>query len=345
MFKRKSLLFIMILFSCISLCFLYSNKKTSACSSLNVQESINKEDIKEQLEAIYKKRCNAFTSLDLESIHNCFDTSHKYGKWSLEHEIRRIKYLNDWSSDRGIKFTNIESSIDFKKIYPTKRGIRVGLNEIYKFDYEYKDDEDHNKNSFGVSLQHTVDLVNKNGDWVIFTDWYTDCFEDALKAYSGNIDKLEESNSPAKYKINSCSKEPKNNYGSKYNREKAVEYANKYCGIPWASGNNLRHNKRYKNFTGAGGDCTNYISQVLGDKEAGGLPFDGTWHCRYNKYSGADGSKAWVNADAFRNYVLYSGKGQLIKKGSFQQLIKPVDGYECGVVQKLELGSRRPSGS
>ena len=39
-----------------------------------------------------------------------------------------------------------------------------------------------------------------------------------------------------------------------YNREKAVEYANK-----WALG----RNPQYYNFDGQGGDCTNFVSQCL----------------------------------------------------------------------------------
>lgn len=62
-----------------------------------------------------KKRCEAFTSLDLKSLEDYFDTSHKYGEWALAHEIKRIKYLNDWSYNRGIKFTNVASSLKFKK--------------------------------------------------------------------------------------------------------------------------------------------------------------------------------------------------------------------------------------
>jgi len=70
----------------------------------------------------------------------------------------------------------------------------------------YKSDETPAKNSFGVSIQHTVDLVKKDDGWIIFTDWYTDCFEDALKSYSADTDNLDRQTSPPKYNINSCSK-------------------------------------------------------------------------------------------------------------------------------------------
>ena len=336
--KQKKLILIIILCISITDLFLYNNNKTYVYTSLQEENSLDKDLVKNNLEEIYKKRCESFTSLDLKSLEDYFDTSHKYGEWSLAHEIKRIKYLNDWSYNRGIKFTNVASSLKFKKISPTKKGVRVSLDEVYKFDYEYKSDETPTKNSFGVSIQHTVDLVKKDDGWIIFTDWYTDCFEDALKSYSADTDNLDKQTSPPKYNINSCSKNYEPNYEGKYNRIKAIEYADKYCGIPWASGNDLKHNKKYKNFTGAGGDCTNYVSQVLGDKEAGGLPFDGTWYCRYHKYGGGEGSKAWVNADAFRNYLIYSGKGNLIKKGSFEDLIKPNDNYSCGIIEKLELG-------
>ncbi|WP_050608159.1 amidase domain-containing protein [Clostridium niameyense] len=320
-----------------------TTKQSKNLSNSNVtnNDSIDKEKIKEEIQNIYSKRCNAFVTLDLDSFSSYFDTSKKHGQWCLEHEVKRIQYLNDWAYKRDIKFTKVSSNIKIKKIYPNKNGkIRVILDEIYKFDYIYDKDENPKTNIFGIGVAHTVNLIKKGDKYVISTDWYTDCFEDALKAYSGSYKNLKKDlKNHKKYDLKIQPKDPNNvGYSSKYNRMGAVEYADKYCGVDWASGNNLKHNKKYKNFTGAGGDCTNFVSQVLGDEEAGGLPFDGSWYCTYNKYNGGEGSKAWVNADAFRNYIVYSGKGYLIKKGSFEKLIKATDKHPNGAIDKLDLG-------
>ncbi len=300
-----------------------------------------KENIQNEINLIFNDRCSMFLTGDLSSLPYYFDTSNKFGTWALEHEIKRIRYLRDWSNQRDIKFTNIESETQIKKVTPTSRGMRVRADEYYKFQYIYPNDAEPIINNFGVSLIHSMELIKKGDRWIIYNDWYTDCFEDALKSYSGELNDKETPSDKPKYTLPCCPKEEfiqKDVPKGHYNRVKAVEYADKYCGIPWASGNPQKYNKKYKNFTGIGGNCTNYVSQCLGDTEGGGLKFDGTWYCIYNKYDGASGSSAWVNADALKNYLIYSGRGMIIKKGDFKAVTSPTNELSCGAVSKLQLG-------
>jgi hypothetical protein len=69
----------------------------------------------------------------------------------------------------------------------------------------------------------------------------------------------------------------------------------------------------------------------LGDKEAGGLYQDGTWYCSIPKYGRGSGSKAWVNADSLKNYLLYSGKARVIKSGKYKELSSSSDGNPSAV--------------
>ena len=116
----------------------------------------------------------------------------------------------------------------------------------------------------------------------------------------------------------------------KYNRQKAVEYADKYY---------VKYNSKYKDCNGIGGDCTNYVSQCIGDKEeGGGIAFDRTWFCVYPKYGKAEGSRAFVNTDAFKAYLVYSGRGRVIKKGNFSEVTKKTEDNLIGVVEKLQIG-------
>lgn len=332
--KHKLFTFIAIFFLSYTLLCLFPS------SSVNAISKVDEDKVKERVAYILNQRNAAIISGTLDKLPELFDTSQKYGIWALEHEVKRIKYLNDWSYQRGMKFTNINSAMKVRKISSSKNGTKIIFDEIYKFDYVYDKDENPVTNSFGVTLNHTMVLTNKNDNLIVYNDWYLDCFEDALKAYSGEIKNMDRNKTNPKpiFSLGNC---PKTDYGSstgRYNRLKAVEYADKYCGVSWGSGNELSHNKKYRNYTGAGGDCTNYASQVLGDKEAGGLRQDGTWRCSYHIYGNSEGSQAWVNADSFRHYLLYSGKGSLIKKGTFKDVTSGVPGYPCGYVQKLELG-------
>ena len=87
-----------------------------------------------------------------------------------------------------------------------------------------------------------------------------------------------------------------------------------YCGAAADEEYDYKYNDNYKNYNHLGGDCANFASQML--FEGGG--FKKTYSWNYIK----DGSKAWVNAQAFKNYMVYSGRASVIAKGTYQQVYK-----------------------
>lgn len=315
--KKLWLLISIILFSllCIN-CNVYASFS---------QPSINQDELRLEIEKIYNERSSALASGDPSSLQTLFDTSQKYGKWALEHEIKRVKYLNDWAKERNIRFDKIESTVRIKKIYPRGDVVKVALEESYKFDYVYNDTEGYPVNSFGVGIRHTTSLTKKNDRWVIYNDWFTDCFEDALHSYTPDL-----FHTPTIFNhLFNKTSETKTAYKRFYDRQKAVAYADKYCGAAWGSGNNFKYNKKYSDYNGIGGDCTNYVSQVLGDKEAGGMPIGGGW---------TPGSSAWANADGLKNFLIYSGRGSVISVGTFKQLTTPSEKLPQGAIGKLQIG-------
>jgi len=319
----------------------FYTKKDMSISAIAVIDPAQNE-ITMLLENIYKDRCSMFITRDLTNLPSYYDLSQRLGKWSLEHEVKRFKYFNDWSSQRGMNFIKVESTPKVRKITATKRGLRLLVDEYYKFEYTYKNDITTTTNIFGVGLIHSMELIKKEEKWIIYSDWYLDCFEDALKAYLGELKDMKlDTNKKTIYTLGNCPNIPSEVKAipkGHYNKINAVKYADKYCGIPWANGSLTKYNKKYTNYTGNGGNCTNYVSQSIGDSEGGGLRFDSIWQCTYKKYGGADGSSAWVNADAFKNYLIYSGRGKILGKGTFKELIAPLPGYPCGAVQKLDIG-------
>jgi hypothetical protein len=149
--KKHSRLFICVIFT---VCIL-SNFQ---CFRLNVYAStlpqqIDGNELKTEVKRIYNKRSSALVTGDYFSLNDIFDTSQKYGKWALEHEVKRVKYLTSWASERNITFTNIQSAVRIKKIYPQGKTVKLALEETYKFDYIYNGDESNVVNSFGVGLR------------------------------------------------------------------------------------------------------------------------------------------------------------------------------------------------
>ncbi|MDF2881388.1 MAG: hypothetical protein K0R54_1945 [Clostridiaceae bacterium] len=291
-----------------------------------IADTVDKEEIRSEVERIFNQRSACLVSGDTGPLNELFDTSQKYGKWALEHEIKRVKYLNQWSDQRDITFGKIESSVRINKIYPKGKVMKIALQESYKFEYTYNGDENSTVNCFGVGIRHTASLTKKNDKWVIYNDWYTDCFEDALHNFTISIPNL-----PLPiHSILDRSHEASYLRRPFYDRQKAVAYADKYCGAAWGSGNNFKYNKKYSDYNGAGGDCTNFISQVLGDKEeGGGMPIGGGW---------TSGSHAWSNADGLKNFLIYSGRGSVISVGTYKDLTKPTEALPNGAVGKLKLG-------
>lgn len=334
--KRKSKA-IRIKWYILTLIFIFSNlyiNRVVFASEPN-KKAINETLIKAEIERIYNTRSSAFVSGNLLSIKPLFDTSQNQGLWSLEHEIKRIKYLNDWANQRSITFGNVESYVRIKKISHQGGIVKIALEESYKFDYVYNNDEASPINSFGIGIRHTLSLINKNGKWLVYTDWYTDCFQDALQPYDANIPStnLAHSNNQNTEKVISTinalsATETRYSFKKYYDRQKMVAYADKYCGAAWGSGNNFKYNKHYNDYNGLGGDCTNFASQCLTDKEGGGLPRSGTW---------VPHSRAWVNADGLEDHLINSGKGSIISTGTFKELTTPKSNSQP-LISRIQLG-------
>lgn len=334
---------------CISLVFpsignVYANNNATNKNN-NIDNSLSeKEEFTNYLQKLFDTKNEIFFSGDLEPLFEYYDTSQNYGRYSVDHEIRRFRYLRDWASIRGIKFTEISSQAMVKNVSGSGDLKKIRVDEEYKFKYIYKDDENPIENVFGVALFHTLKLKKRDGNWKVFNDYYLDCFEDGLKAYNVDIKekKLPEPQ-PQKYDLTKLP--PRSSYNiipshkSAYNREKAAQYADRYSGVTWANGGMTpKYNKKYKNFTGIGGNCTNYVSQCLGDEEGGELKQGNGWHSVKVSTGGHEGSSAWVNADAFKNFLLYSGKGRLVKRGEFKDFLKENEINSTSCFENLYLG-------
>ena len=103
-------------------------------------------------------------------------------------------------------------------------------------------------------------------------------------------------------------------------RLKAIEYMEQYCGAASDPKYNFVYNKKYGDYNPQGGDCDNFASQTL--FETGRFKKNSTWN--HNK-NGA--TKAWLNADGFSRYLLSSGRGSLITKGTYDKVYKSLTSY------------------
>ncbi|MFZ5925150.1 MAG: amidase domain-containing protein [Bacillota bacterium] len=304
-----------------------------------------------RLNMIFSDRAQAVVQGNPEPLVSHYDLESTYGRWALDREERRIRYVQAWSKARRVRF--IDSAVEIRVDSADLKGdfARLRLRQSADFAYLYDADPAARPDHFGIGTRHLVELVRKGETWVIRRDWYTDPLdEDSIiadvrpalvpeGAFPTIIDRKypqEDTRLPTDTKASPGM--PSNPLqASRYDRGNAVAYANEYCGLAWGCGNNREYNSKYKDFTGLGGDCTNFVSQVLGDAAGGGLLMDWTWRYTY-KGIGAGASRAWAQAGALAGYLIASGRAIRMARGTYADVVTPSERYPHGAIGALDLG-------
>jgi hypothetical protein len=97
-------------------------------------------------------------------------------------------------------------------------------------------------------------------------------------------------------------------------RTDAVAYADLYAGAAGSPEIGYQYNGNYKNYNSLGGDCANFVSQIL--HEGGKFKKTSIWN--YDK----DGSRAWLKAQGLKDFMINSGRGSLLAYGSYDKVLK-----------------------
>ncbi|WP_337031434.1 amidase domain-containing protein [Paenibacillus illinoisensis] len=250
-----------------------------------------------------------------------YDTDSKSGRHALAIQKNRATYLHAWAAKRQMIITDSQSRLRIRGIKFEGQQVKLTLGHSQKITYAYQDNPSL-KQWFGLGTWHVMTLSRKEHGWTVSKEWFLDPLEE-------NPEKIPSGLPPLPPSPRSTAS------GQHYDRERAVAYANKYAGLAWGAGNEGKYNGKYKNYNHLGGDCTNFASQVLGDpKEGGGLSMRGPW--RYHYRSG--GTRTWVQTDAFKQFLLYSGYGERIATDHYENLIKSTDKHPHSALWKLAKG-------
>lgn len=252
-----------------------------------------------------KNRNHCIQALDDESLKASYNMDIKVSRWAYESEAQKIKYFKNWCEKQAVKFDAIESTIKVRKVKEKEKDLYgILCFNATAFTYSYLDSPDV-PNTFYLGTSHYINLKKDGDRYVITKEWYTDPFADSL-----HLDNLK-SEEMKSFILNHEAPE----YTPSERTQKAIAYAHQYCGVSSNPEYNFKYNKAYKNFNPDGGDCANFASQIL--HEGAGFKKNGTWN-----YSAKEGTKAWVNAQGFKNYIVTSGRGGYIAKGTYQQVYK-----------------------
>lgn len=253
---------------------------------------------------------------------------------AMKHEQMRAQYVQTWVKHRHLRLADAASSPRVIRANKRNDQVLVSAVDSLRLGYTYNQPSSQVE-YFGIGTRHALTLMREKGSWKVLREWYLDPLEENPDL----IPKLtEQPRNSASNRVNAMRNMRNQASGShststRYNRGKAIDYANKYAGIAWGAGNKHRYNPKYRDYTGQGGDCTNFASQCIGDQEGGGLRMRGGWH-----HYRSGGSRAWVQTDAFKNFLIYSGYGKVIKKGTYTGLVQANNQHPNGAWASLKAG-------
>lgn len=276
-----------------------------------VQVSEN-HDFSQILSQTFAVKNTAIVNNDAKADESIYDIQNTYGEWAYRYEAERIAYLHKWADKQGITFQDIQSTIEITQTDKADVGYSFHFICSTEYRYCYRDDPE-DTNLFRIVTYHYMALTGNEEKWLIRNEWCLDPFE-----YSLNDDEI------GTESVKSCisSGKPRDFSGINEYRIQAVEYADRYCGASGVEEYGVQYNKSYKNYNGIGGDCTNFISQVL--YEGGKFKKNSSWN--YEK----EGSSAWCQASSFLDYMLYSGRASQIAYGTYDQVLKASYSLEPG---------------
>lgn len=177
-------------------------------------------------------------------------------QWALTHERSKIESVRLWADGRGIRITGAEPSLQTTLIDAGEDRVRFYVAQSLALQYRYGEEPEVNQS--GVGSRHIVDLQRVDDRWLIKLEWYSDPLggdrEVPAAAPATERQPVDDPAAPAAWRS--------------YDRQKAVGYADMYCGSAAGCGNNHRYNPRFRDYSGEGGNCANFASQAL---RAGGL--------------------------------------------------------------------------
>lgn len=300
------------------------NSKVSEIEAIKIDED---DQIKQQyqllLQNLFDYRNKAILEQNEEILKELYDTDKKTGLWAYEHEVEKMKYLKNWSSKQGVTFNDIKTKVKIRKVKEKETDLYgIICNVATDYNYSYENEKDV-KNIFRIGTEHYLNVKIKDNQYIITKEWYTDPFADSL-----NLENIK-SDDIRSYIL----AQQKPDIQLIQEQQKAIDYAHRYCGVSTEEEYEFKFNREYKNFNPDGGDCANFASQIM--YESGRFKKNSIWN-----YNNRDGTKAWVNAQGFKNYILNSGRGSLICKGSYEETYKESYNLRPGDFVAYEKGGR-----
>ena len=287
-----------------SQCFAFEDESNT--NKIDYSSDEIKNEFKELLENLFEKRDAAIVSNDTELLKGFYNLDIKVSLWAYENEAKKTQYLINWSEKQAVKFKDIKSNVKIRKVAEKEENLYGVICDVATDFYYYYIDSPEVLNHFRLGTNHYLNLKKIEDKYIITKEWYTDPFADSLDLNNLKSDEIKEF----------ILKQKSPSFTPNERVQKAIEYAHMYCGVSENEEFIFKYNtKNYKDHNPDGGDCANFASQIL--FESGAFKKNSSWN-----YYGKNGTKAWLNAQGFKNYMVNSGRASYIAKGTYQQTYK-----------------------
>jgi hypothetical protein len=272
------------------------------------KEPLDRAQVEQHVSELVQVEDRAVLAGDRKLLETVFLPGSRAAAAALKKATQRLVYLHDWARARRIQFDGVA-------VHVRADPIRwLGANEVKvhgaeEARYRYHHLVGHRAESwFGLGTYHWYIMTKRDGRWYLAGDTFIDPLNQDTRLTGPAI--------PAVIQVRPEHRmtEPLNE-GARH----ALAYAARYCGAAPGCGNHLRYNPDYADFNWKGGDCSNFISQVL---HAGGFRETSQWSWNAE----TDGTGAWVNATRLSQYLRRSGRATLYASGTLPTLLKPDDG-------------------
>ena len=162
----------------------------SSDNSVSVNLTLSDDDpynilLSDFISKTFNSRNQSFLNGEVKDLYNYYDTNSNNSKYSLDYEFKRISYIRDWSLERGIIFTSINSLIVINSIIKKDNTLIVKVDEQCNYSYVYNNGKA--KNDFYMCIPHILTITDSYGDFTLEKDYYVDFLNDDLDKYNFNL--------------------------------------------------------------------------------------------------------------------------------------------------------------
>lgn len=268
-----------------------------------------REEYVQILQSLVQRQDTATMRGDVKALPGLYWTEEDGGRTALQNATDRLLYIKDWAKARAIRFERVVVHVRADAL-TVRSPSRVSIIAADSARYEYRHEVGDTKPAwFGLGVYHRYVIHKSGGRWYIAQDHFIDPLNQDTR--------LGGAAHPARVRVPDRERRqgPDNAAAAR-----ALRYAGQYCGAAPGCGHDNRYNPAYANYVWSGGDCTNFISQIL---RAGGFPETARWHWDQAR---DEGTSAWVNAPHLVGYLEMTHRVSLIAQGPMPVLLKAAAG-------------------